>query len=90
MEVASYEMLFTNGDNLRKICHFVKQLFVGWRRRLETVAYNKGSKLNLEFAKNHKSKRLKRSEQSNKPFNIHNTRVEDTNLKLQRTQQLTK
>ena len=62
MEVALYEMLFTNGDNLMKFCHFVKQLFVGWRRWVETVAYNKGSKLNLEFAKRYDSKRLQRLE----------------------------
>jgi hypothetical protein len=90
VEVASYEMLFTNGDNLMKSCHFVKQLFVASRRRVETVAYNMVSKLNLEFAKHYESKLLKRSEQPDRLFNIHNTRVEDTNLILQRTQQLTK
>jgi hypothetical protein len=73
-----------------KICHFVKQLFVAWRRRVETVAYNKVSKLNLEFVKHYETKRLKRSEQPDRLFNIHNTRVEDTKLTLQLTQQLNK
>lgn len=89
MKVASYEMMFTNGDNLKKICHFFKQLFVGCRRWVETVAYNKGSKLNLEIAKRYESKRLKRLEQPDDLFNTHNTRVEDNNLTLQRMQQLT-